>query len=82
MLSDRESAASGPGSGKEARVSSGNGAGDQAALVMSGGGARGAYQSGVLAGLSDVGLLDDGALPFDVLVGSSAGGVGGLWFTE
>jgi NTE family protein len=75
MLSDRESAASGPGSGKEARVSSGNGAGDQAALVMSGGGARGAYQSGVLAGLSDVGLLDDGALPFDVLVGSSAGAI-------
>jgi NTE family protein len=42
------------------------------ALVLSGGGARGAYQAGVLSGLVEAGLLPaSGGL--DVLVGSSAG---------
>jgi len=41
------------------------------ALVLSGGGARGAYQVGVLSGLLEAGLL--GASGFDLLVGSSAG---------
>jgi len=50
--------------------------GGAGALVMSGGGARGAYQAGVLAGLADHGLIgDDRPLPFDVLVGSSAGAI-------
>jgi NTE family protein len=44
------------------------------ALVLSGGGARGAYQAGVLRGLADLGLLN-GTGPFDVLVGSSAGAI-------
>jgi NTE family protein len=43
---------------------------------MSGGGARGAYQAGVLAGLADLGLFEDGApLPLGILVGSSAGAI-------
>lgn len=41
------------------------------ALVLSGGGARGAYQAGVLAGLVEAGLL--GERGFDLLIGSSAG---------
>ena len=46
------------------------------AVVMSGGGARGAYQAGVLAGLVDIGLIsDDSPLPFRTLVGSSAGAI-------
>jgi NTE family protein len=42
------------------------------ALVLSGGGARGAYQVGVLRGLVDLGVLPAG---FDILVGSSAGAI-------
>ncbi|MBW2387713.1 MAG: patatin-like phospholipase family protein [Deltaproteobacteria bacterium] len=46
------------------------------AVVMSGGGARGAYQAGVLAGLAEIGLIsDDSPLPFGILVGSSAGAI-------
>lgn len=41
------------------------------ALVLSGGGARGAYQVGALRGLAELGVLSRS--PFDVLVGSSAG---------
>jgi NTE family protein len=42
------------------------------ALVVSGGGARGAYQTGVLRGLVEQGFLG-GLSPIDVFVGSSAG---------
>jgi NTE family protein len=53
-----------------------NPSGGEGAIVMSGGGARGAYQAGVLAGLADLGLVDDsGPLPFGVVVGSSAGAI-------
>lgn len=43
------------------------------ALVLSGGGARGAYQAGVLLGLLEQGLFPRGPLPFPILVGTSAG---------
>jgi len=43
------------------------------ALVMSGGGARGAYQAGVLRGLADLGVIAADRQPFDILVGTSAG---------
>jgi NTE family protein len=43
--------------------------------VLSGGGARGAYQVGVLCGLADLGLFRGGRMPFDVLVGASAGAI-------
>ena len=45
------------------------------ALVLSGGGARGAYQAGVLSGLAELGLIPDERSPFDVFVGSSAGSI-------
>jgi NTE family protein len=45
------------------------------ALVLSGGGARGAYQVGVLSGLVEEGFLRGGAPGFDVVVGSSAGSI-------
>ena len=44
-------------------------------MVLSGGGARGAYQAGVLQGLVDIGLLPEGRSTFDVVVGSSAGSI-------
>lgn len=45
------------------------------ALVLSGGGARGAYQAGVLAGLAEQGFLDPAQPCFEILVGSSAGSI-------
>jgi NTE family protein len=45
---------------------------DRDALVLSGGGARGAYQVGVLKAISEW-LPDDTPCPFEVLVGTSAG---------
>lgn len=42
-------------------------------LVLSGGGARAAYQVGVLRGIADI--LPPQRSPFDVIVGTSAGGV-------
>ncbi|MCP3984209.1 MAG: patatin-like phospholipase family protein [bacterium] len=45
------------------------------ALVLSGGGARGAYQAGVLDGLRDLGVLDSPAVRIDTFVGSSAGAI-------
>ena len=42
------------------------------AIVLSGGGARGAYQVGVLRGLVELGLLG-GDLRFEIVVGASAG---------
>jgi NTE family protein len=43
------------------------------ALVLSGGGARGAYQAGVLGGLVQLGLFPEAG--FELLVGSSAGAI-------
>lgn len=55
---------------------------DHSALVLSGGGARGAYQAGALLGLRDLGF-GTGPAPFDLLVGTSAGalnvGMMGAW---
>jgi len=45
------------------------------ALVLSGGGARGAYQVGVLCGLVEHGFLPRERSGIDVLVGSSAGAI-------
>jgi NTE family protein len=45
------------------------------ALVLSGGGARGAYQVGVLRGLVEHGFLPPDRSGFDVFVGSSAGSI-------
>ena len=45
---------------------------DRDALVLSGGGARGAYQVGVLKAITEW-LPEDAPCPFEVLVGTSAG---------
>lgn len=49
--------------------------GPRTALVLSGGGARGAYQAGVLQGLLEQGLVSRDVSSFDILVGSSAGSI-------
>lgn len=48
---------------------------DNVALVLSGGGARGAYQAGVLLGLLESGLIPPERCPFSILVGTSAGSI-------
>ena len=50
--------------------------GSRLALVLSGGGARGAYQAGVLQGLLERGLPASGPGGIEILVGSSAGAAG------
>jgi len=47
---------------------------NRSALVLSGGGARAAYQAGVLRAIADW-LPADAACPFNVLVGTSAGAI-------
>jgi len=55
---------------------SGSGSGPpRTAIVMSGGGARGAYQVGVLRGLLDLGVFGSDGSGLDILVGSSAGAI-------
>lgn len=54
---------------------SANGGPPRTALVLSGGGARGAYQAGVLQGLVDIGMIGAEGSPFDIIVGSSAGSI-------
>lgn len=49
--------------------------GPRTALVLSGGGARGAYQTGVLQGLLENGFVSAEVSSFDILVGSSAGSI-------
>ena len=44
------------------------------ALVMSGGGARGAYQAGVVKALEEI-LRPLGKFPFDIICGVSAGSI-------
>jgi len=47
---------------------------DREALVLAGGGARAAYQVGVLRAIADW-LPEDTPCPFEVLVGTSAGAI-------
>lgn len=51
------------------------------ALVLSGGGARGVYEAGVVGALAAAGKLSDGSrlLPYEVVCGSSIGALNG-WF--
>jgi NTE family protein len=51
-----------------------SGAGNRTALVMTGGGARAAYQIGVLQAVRDV-LPDDRRNPFQIICGTSAGAI-------
>lgn len=45
------------------------------ALILSGGGARGAYQVGVLKGLSEILSLNENEFPFQIISGTSAGAI-------
>jgi NTE family protein len=46
-------------------------------LVLTAGGARGAYQAGVLRRISEIRSLRDGSSPFAVVAGASAGAING-----
>src|SRR5664279_434397 len=46
-------------------------------LVMTGGGARGAYQAGVLKRIGEIGRIQEEGNPFPIIGGSSAGSVNG-----
>ncbi len=46
------------------------------ALALSGGGARGAYEAGVLRGIAELGLFK--ASPFQIITGVSAGAINGM----
>ncbi len=49
-------------------------------LVLSGGGARGAYEAGVVSGIVEVlGLGPDDPAPFDIFAGSSVGAINAVW---
>ena len=51
------------------------------ALVLSGGGARGAYEAGIVGALAAIGGLSDGSplLPYEIVCGTSIGALNG-WF--
>ncbi len=46
-------------------------------LVMTGGGARGAYQAGVLKRIGEIERIKDGGNPFPIIDGASAGAING-----
>ncbi|MFN2425421.1 MAG: patatin-like phospholipase family protein, partial [Candidatus Binatia bacterium] len=46
-------------------------------LVLTAGGARGAYQAGVLKRLAEIPSLRDRASPFSIVTGASAGAING-----
>ena len=48
-------------------------------LVLTAGGARGAYQAGVLKRISELPALRDRAQPFEIVAGSSAGAINGAF---
>lgn len=50
------------------------------ALVLSGGGARGAYQVGVLKAVAEITGLQEN--PFDIVSGLSAGAINGMWLAS
>lgn len=46
-------------------------------LVLTAGGARGAYQAGVIKRISEIRALSDGPSPFKIITGASAGAING-----
>lgn len=53
----------------------GNFTGARRGLVLTGGGARGAYQAGVIQGLGEIAAARDGKIPFSIITGASAGAI-------
>lgn len=51
--------------------------GPRIALVLTAGGARGAYQAGVLKRISEIPALSKGIAPFSIITGASAGAING-----
>lgn len=51
---------------------------DRTGLVLSGGGARGAYEVGVMVGLTEI-LGGSGPAPFSIFTGTSVGALNGTW---
>ena len=47
------------------------------ALVLTAGGARGAYQAGVMKRISEIPAFVDQAAPFSIITGASAGAING-----
>lgn len=47
------------------------------ALVLTAGGARGAYQAGVMKRIAEIPAFADGAAPFSIITGASAGAING-----
>ena len=47
------------------------------ALVLTAGGARGAYQAGVMKRISEIPAFANGPAPFDIITGASAGAING-----
>ncbi len=48
-------------------------------LVLTAGGARGAYQAGVLKKMGELSRLRDQPSPFEIVTGASAGAINGAW---
>ncbi|SDD98470.1 Predicted phospholipase, patatin/cPLA2 family [Actinokineospora iranica] len=67
LLRDRKAEGSRPGGRTDGR---------RLALAIEGGGSRGAFAGGMVAGLDDLGLTDC----FDAVYGASAGTLNGAWF--
>jgi NTE family protein len=51
-----------------------------AALILSGGGARAAYQVGVLRGINEI--IGPGRQPFEIICGTSAGAINAAWLAS
>src|SRR5215510_12756387 len=47
-------------------------------LVLTAGGARGAYQAGVLKRIAEIPLLRERPQPFEIIAGASAGAINGV----
>src|SRR4051794_15230082 len=48
-------------------------------LVLTAGGARGAYQAGVLKRIGEIPRLKNNPSPFSIVAGASAGAINGAW---
>ena len=64
------------------RTSASSSARAATALVLSGGGARGAYEAGVVAGIVEVLGEERGRAPFGIFTGTSVGAINAAWLAS